>query len=132
MGLPTGKIIARPMVKRACGCECEFQHFEKDRFRDQRLAQFQKTRCPACVQKHNEEQAKVAAQLPKKGEAFALLPTGATFTLTRQADGDWAGTLEGGGQKVEGTDATAQGLTVTLARQWVAENRAKGGTAPPA
>lgn len=132
MGLPTGKIIARPMVARACGCMCEFQHFEKDRFREQRLAQFQKTRCPACVQKHNEEQAKVAAQLPKKGEAFALLPTGARFTLTRQADGNWAGTLEGDGLKVEGTDATAQGLTVTLARLWVATGRSKGEASPPA
>src|ERR1700677_1034608 len=74
MSTPSGEIIARPMVARACGCLQEFQHFAVDKYRAQRLAKFQKTRCSACVTKLNEEQKKAAAALPKKGEALQLLP----------------------------------------------------------
>jgi hypothetical protein len=84
MGVPTGEVIARPMVARACGCLREFQHYAVDRYRAQRLAKFQKTRCEECVAKLNEEQRQAAAAVPKKGEAFRLLPAGAQFALTRQ------------------------------------------------
>jgi hypothetical protein len=73
---PTGKIVARPMVARACGCVQEFQHFAVDKYRAQRLAKFQKTRCAACVARLNEEQRLAAAALPKKGEALQSLPPG--------------------------------------------------------
>ena len=41
MAIPTGEIIARPMMARACGCMCEFQHYAVDKYRAQRLAKFQ-------------------------------------------------------------------------------------------
>src|SRR5881227_1965946 len=72
MGLPpSGEIVARPMVVRACGCEQEFQYYKVDKYRAQRLAKFQGSRCPACVAKLQEEQ-KRAAGLPK-GEALKAL-----------------------------------------------------------
>ncbi len=41
MGLPpTGEVVARPMVRRACGHEQEFQHYAVDKYRAQRLAKF--------------------------------------------------------------------------------------------
>src|SRR5258707_2466259 len=95
---PSGKIVARPMVVRACGHEREFQHYAVDRYRAQRLAKFQKTRCEVCVEKLNNEQRQAAAVVPKKGEAFKLLPEGAQFSLTRKADASWTGTLTAKGQ----------------------------------
>ena len=55
MGVPTGEVIARPMMPRACGCLCEFQHYAVDKTA-QRLAKFQSTRCPECVAKSEAEQ----------------------------------------------------------------------------
>src|SRR5947208_13968569 len=101
MGVPTGEIVARPMVARACGCLREFQHYAVDKYRAQRLAKFQKTRCEVCVAKLNEEQKQAAASLPKKGEAFLMLPTGTQMTMTRRPDGAWAGKLTGEGTTVE-------------------------------
>ena len=126
MGVPTGEVIARPMVARACGCQCEFQHYAVDKYRAQRLAKFQKTRCAECVNKLNEKQKQAAEALPTKGEAFQLLPAGSIIAMTRRPDGTWAGTLSAAGTKVEGTGEGPQGLAVTLARLWVA---AKGGKA---
>ena len=51
MSEPTGKIVGRPMVVRACGHPQEFQEYAVDKFRAQRLAKFQSTRCSACVAK---------------------------------------------------------------------------------
>jgi hypothetical protein len=45
MTQPSGKIVGRPMVVRACGHEQEFQHYAVDKYRAQRLAKFQQTRC---------------------------------------------------------------------------------------
>src|SRR5437660_6507983 len=101
MTQPSGKIVGRPMVIRACGHEQEFQHYAVDKYRAQRLAKFQQTRCEDCVAKLNEEQKRAAAALPKKGEAFKLLPPGTQFSMTRRPDGTWAGTLAGGGKAVE-------------------------------
>ncbi|MFM8272941.1 MAG: hypothetical protein ACKODX_11485, partial [Gemmata sp.] len=125
MGVPTGEIVARPMVARACGCLREFQHYAVDRYRAQRLAKFQKTRCEVCVAKLNEEQRQAAATIPKKGEAFKLLPEGARFALTRRADATWAGNLTAGDHTVEATGDGPHGLTLALARAWLA---AKGIT----
>ena len=58
------------MVARACGCLQEFQHYAVDKFRAQRQAKFQKTRCAACVAKLVEEERRAAEALPKKGEAI--------------------------------------------------------------
>ncbi len=129
MGVPSGEIVARPMVARACGCEQEFQHYAVDKYRAQRLAKFQKTRCSACVAKLNEEQRLAAAALPSKGEAFQQLPTGAQVTMTRRPDGNWAGTLIAGGTTVEAVADGPQGLAVSLARLWVSARGAKPAAA---
>jgi hypothetical protein len=119
MGEPSGEIVARPMVARACGCEQEFQHYAVDKYRAQRLAKFQKTRCANCVAKLVEEQRQAAALLPKKGEALQQLPPGTQIALNRRPDGVWAGTMTAGGKTVEATGDNPQGLTIALARFWV-------------
>src|SRR5216684_1374347 len=100
MSEPSGKIVARPLVVRACGCKQEFQHYEVDKYRAQRLAKFQKTRCADCVARLNEEQRRAAEALPKKGEALRLLPPGTQVSMTRRPDGTWSGTLAAGGTAV--------------------------------
>jgi hypothetical protein len=124
MAVPTGQIVARPMVARACGCQCEFQHYAVDKYRAQRLAKFQGTRCPDCVAKADEERKKAAAALPGKGEAIQNLPKGTQITLTRRPDGKWLGTLAAEGTTVEAVAEWPQGLSGTLARLW-AGSRAK-------
>ncbi len=126
MAVPTGEIVARPMVARACGCLREFQHYAVDKYRAQRLAKFQATRCEECVARLNEEQRQAAAALPKKGEALRLLPIGAEVSMTRRPDGGWLGTLTADGTTVEATADWPHGLAVTLARLWVSAR----GTAP--
>src|SRR3954469_21893767 len=64
---PSGKIVARPMVTRACGHKQEFQHYEVDKYRPQRLAKFQKTRCAGCAAKLVEEQRRGWGGLAEKG-----------------------------------------------------------------
>ncbi len=132
MGVPTGAIIAKPMVARACGCVCEFQHYAIDKYRAQRLAKFQQSRCADCVNKLNEEQRLAAAAMPKKGEALRLLPTGAQIVMSRRADGSWNGSLTGDGTKVEGFADGTQSLTVMLARQWLAAKGIKSEPDAPA
>jgi hypothetical protein len=127
MALPSGEVIARPKVARACGCLKEFQHYAVDKYRAQRLAKFQSTRCEDCVGKLNEEQKLAASALPKKGEAFKMLPPGSEVFMTRKPDGTWTGTLSGAGIVVEGVGDGPQGLIVALARFWVA----KGEKAAP-
>ena len=77
----------------------EFQHYTVDKYRAQRLAKFQKTRCAACVAKLAEEQMLAAQALPKKGEALHLLPAGTQVMLIRRADGTWAGVLTVAGEE---------------------------------
>jgi hypothetical protein len=132
MAVPSGEIVARPMVARACGCLCEFQHYAVDKYRAQRLAKFQKTRCPECVAKLNEEHKKAAAELPKKGEAVLMLPLGTQLAMTRKQDGTWSGKLSAEGTTVEASGAGPQGLTITLARQWIAAKGLKPATKPAA
>src|SRR5260370_35973493 len=98
---PSGKIVARPMVVRACGHQQEFQHYTVDKYRAQRLAKFQQTRCAECVAKLAEEQQRSAEAVPKKGESLKRLPPGTQGSLTRQPDGSWTGTLSADGTKVE-------------------------------
>src|SRR5436190_23810562 len=95
---PSGRIVARPMVARACGHKQEFQHYEVDKYRAQRLAKFQRTRCADCVAKLNEEQRRMAP-IPKE-EALKQLPAGTQVALTLRVDGTWAGTLAADGRKV--------------------------------
>ena len=124
---PSGKIVARPMVVRACGHQQEFQHYAVDKYRAQRLAKFQQTRCTACAAKLVEEQQRAAEAQPKKGEAIKSLPPGTQVSLTRQPDGSWAGTLSAEGTAVEiaGTaGAGPQSVLVALARLWVSESGA--------
>ena len=123
MAVPTGEVVARPMVARACGCMREFQHYKVDKYRAQRLAKFQGTRCEDCVAKLNEQQKQAAAALPKKGEAFQALPNGTQVALSRQPDGTWTGTLKGTGE-------SPHGLTIALARQWVLEVRGPAAVSP--
>ena len=120
MGVPTGEIVARPMVARACGCLCEFQNYAVDRYRTQRLAKFQQTRCPACVAKLEEERRQAVAARPAKGEAVQALPPGTQVALTRRPDGTWAGTLTANGRTVEAVADSPQPLPATLAQIWAA------------
>src|SRR5580700_11312287 len=120
MALPKSKIVSRPMIARACGCMQEFQEYAVDKYRTQRLAKFQKTRCAACATKLNEEQQRAAAALPKKGEAIQQLPAGTKVSLTRRPDGSWSGTLAAEGIQVEATGDVPHGVAITLARLWVA------------
>lgn len=122
MSQPTGKIVARPMVTRACGHQQEFQHYEVDRFRAQRLAKFQSTRCPECVAKLNAEQQK-NAPVPKP-EAIRMLPPGTQVSLARRPDGSWEGVLNADGRKVEASGDSGSGpqaVIGTLAQLWLAQ-----------
>src|SRR5881394_183022 len=115
---PSGRIVARPMVARACGHEQEFQHYEVDKYRAQRLAKFQQTRCAECVARQVEEERRAAEAVPKKGEALKSLPPGTQVALTIQQDGTWAGTLSAGGTKVQAAGIEGAGplsVIVTLA-----------------
>jgi hypothetical protein len=125
MGLPpTGEIVARVMLPRACGCLQEFQHYKVDKYRAQRQAKFRSTRCPACVAKLVEEERNELP--PRKGEVLRQLPPGTQVTLRRAADGSWGGTLSADGTSVEviGVAREAapglQAVAVELARLWVA------------
>jgi hypothetical protein len=118
MGVPTGEIVARPILARACGCLCEFQHYAVDKYRAQRLAKFQQTRCPACVAKLEEERRQAAAARPAKGEALKALPLGTQVALTRRPDGLWAGTLTANGTTVDAVGDSPQPLPATLAQIW--------------
>jgi hypothetical protein len=133
MGQPSGEVIARPMVARACGCLREFQHYAVDKYRAQRLAKFQKTRCEECVAKLNEEQRQQAANIPKKGEAFKQLPKGTQMTIQCRDDGTWTGTLTAEGKTVEADGEGPQGVALALARVWlVATGHATAVPAPAA
>ena len=127
MAEPTGKIVARPMVVRACGHEQEFQHYAVDKYRAQRLAKFQQTRCSECVAKLVAEQQRAAEAVPKRAEALKSLPPGTQVSLTRQPDGSWAGTLSAKGTTVKVTGASEAGppaVMVALARLWISETGA--------
>lgn len=71
---PSGRIVARVTETRACGHTGEFQHYERDPYRAQRLAKFRATRCPACAAeaaRANEERQRARAdaeRLKKKRE----------------------------------------------------------------
>src|ERR1700730_1448818 len=124
---PSGKIVARPLMVRACGHQQEFQHYAVDKYRAQRLAKFQRTRCAESAAKLVEEQQRAAEALPKRGEVLKLLPAGTQMSLTRRPDGSWAGTLAAAGTKVE-TDGMAgagpQSVILALARLGVSQSGA--------
>jgi hypothetical protein len=119
MAVPTGEIVARPMVARACGCKQEFQHYAVDKYRAQRLAKFQKTRCADCVNKLIEEQRAAAAATPSKAEAIKSLPAGAQLVVTKLPDGKWTGKLTASGKSVEAVGDGPNGLAITLTRLWL-------------
>jgi hypothetical protein len=130
MAEPKGKIVARPMVVRACGHEQEFQHYEVDKFRAQRLAKFQQTRCATCVAKQIEEEQRQAAAMPSKAEVIKRLPAATQVTLLRQEDGSWSGTLSANGMTVNAAGIAGAGpesVIVAMARLWLAES-GNGGT----
>ena len=128
MAQPSGEVIARPMIARACGCLREFQYYAVDKYRAQRLAKFQKTRCEVCVAKLNEEQRQAAANIPKKGEAFSQLPNGTQMAIMRREDGTWTGTLTAGGTAVQADGEGPHGVALSLARAWLT---ATGKSAAP-
>ena len=133
MGQPSGEVIAKPMVARACGCLREFQHYAVDKYRAQRLAKFQKTRCEVCVAKLNEEQRLAAANIPKKGEAFKQLPNGTQMTIQCRDDGTWTGSLTAEGKTVQADGEGPQGVALALARVWLIETgQATVASAPAA
>jgi hypothetical protein len=113
------------MVVRACGHQQEFQHYQVDKYRAQRLAKFQRTRCAECAAKLVEEQQRAAEAAPKKAEVLQLLPPGTQVSLTRRSDGSWVGTLAANGTVVETNGlpgAGPQSVVVALARLWVVES----------
>jgi hypothetical protein len=125
MAEPSGEIVARPMVVRACGHQQEFQHYAVDKYRAQRLAKFQKTRCAECAAKLVEEEKRAAEAIPKKTEALKSLPPGTQVSLSRRPDGSWTGTLSASGTTVEATGiagAGPQSVVVALARLWIAQS----------
>src|SRR5205823_5263120 len=125
MAEPSGKIVARPMVVRACGHEQEFQHYAVDKYRAQRLAKFQQTRCAECVAKLAEEQQRAAKVMPTKSESLKKLPPGTQVSLTLQQDGSWIGSLSADGTTVEETGlpgAGPQSVIVALARRWLTQS----------
>jgi hypothetical protein len=131
---PSGKIVARPMVVRACGHQQEFQHYTVDKYRAQRLAKFQRTRCAECAAKLVEKQQREAEAQPKKGEVLKSLPPGTQLSLTRQPDGSWSGTLSADGTAVEMAGvagAGPQSVIVALARLWVSESAAGRAQSAP-
>lgn len=130
MGQPSGDVIARPMVARACGCQREFQHYAVDKYRAQRLAKFQKTRCEVCVEKLNDEQKQAAAHIPKKGEAFKQLPKGTQMTILCRDDGTWTGSLTTGDKTVQADGEGPQGVALALARAWLVAAGLATATAP--
>jgi hypothetical protein len=92
------------------------------------LAEYE-TRCAKCVAKLAEEEQQAAARRPKKGEVLKLLPPGTQVSLTRQANGSWAGKLTADGMTVElaGMAGTGpQSIIVALARLWTASKSAGG------
>ena len=130
MGEPKGKIVARPMVVRACGHKQEFQHYEVDKFRAQRLAKFQQTRCADCVAKQVEEERRQSAAIPSKAEVLKSLPAATQVTLTRQPDGTWSGTLTANGTTVTAAGVAGAGpesVIVAMARLWLAKSGVGGG-----
>jgi hypothetical protein len=109
------------MLPRSCGCVCEFQVYAVDKYRAQRQAKFQATRCPDCIAKAQTEQKRAAAELPTKDEVLRALPAGTAMSMTRTAAG-WAGTLTAGGETVAATAGDGPtSLVVSLARTWAAE-----------
>jgi hypothetical protein len=132
MGQPSGEVVARPMVARACGCLREFQYYAVDKYRAQRLAKFQKTRCEVCVAKLNEEQKQAAANIPKKGEAFKQLPPGTQMTIKCRDDGTWTGSVTAEGTTAEADGEGPQGVALALARAWMAATGKAAAPATPA
>jgi hypothetical protein len=108
---------------------CEFQHYAVDKYRAQRLAKFQSTRCAECVAKAEEARRQAQAELPGKGEAIQTLPPGTQIFLARRPDGKWTGKLVQEDVTVEALADWPQGLSGTLARLWAA---AKGIKIDPA
>jgi hypothetical protein len=127
---PSGKIIATPMMARACGHLQEFQHYSVDKYRAQRLAKFQQTRCPECAAKFVEEQQRAAAAQPKRTEVINALPPGTQISLNLRSDGAWAGSLAANGVSVElvaSAGAGPQSVIVALARLWLTKSDAAKG-----
>jgi hypothetical protein len=117
------------MVVRACGHEQEFQHYAVDKYRAQRLAKFQQTRCADCVAKQVEEEKRAAAALPSRAEVLKSLPAGTQVTLTRQANGNWDGTLTANGKTVTATGVAGAGpesVIASMARRWLDETAGGG------
>jgi hypothetical protein len=124
---PSGGIVARPMVVRACGHEQEFQHYAVDKYRAQRLAKFKRTRCAECAAKLVAEAQQAAAAVPKRGEVLQSLPPGTQVSLTRQPDGSWVGTMSAQGTKVDVVGVAGAGpgsVIVAMARLWISQSAA--------
>ncbi|MFL5330289.1 MAG: hypothetical protein ACJ8C4_15420 [Gemmataceae bacterium] len=115
---PSGAIIARPMLKRACGCLQEFQYYQVDKFRAQRQAKFQSSRCPTCAAKQIE-----AKRIPPKAEALAALPTSTRMVLVLLTEGSWAGKLTAQSITVEAERNSPDVLIIALAQLWSIRQR---------
>ncbi len=125
MAEPKGEIIARPKIARACGCLQEFQHYAVDKYRAQRQAKFQKTRCAACVAKLVQAERLAAEAIPTKAEALGALPPGTQIILNRGPDGAWSGMLTVEGKSFKAAGAGPRGITIALARAFLGSAKDK-------
>ncbi len=119
MPTPTGRVIATPKFRRACGCEQPFPFYAVDKGRAERLAEFKATRCHDCAAPAVETQQQ---DMPAPKNVLAALPPGAQVTLSREPDGSWAGALTAEGVTVEVPglgDAGPQAVVVRLTRLWL-------------
>jgi hypothetical protein len=71
--------VARPMVVRACGHQQEFQHYAVDKYRAQRQAKLQRTRCAECAAKLVEEQQRAAEALPGRSRSLSRWPSSGSW-----------------------------------------------------
>lgn len=114
---PKKRVVGRVVVTRLCGCQQEYEHLANDRFGDQKLEKFKKSRCPACAAKFVEEQQRL--NLPK-AEAFRRLPQGTEVNMVFGADGQWAATLKAEDRSVQGKGVTPEAALLAVARLWAA------------
>ena len=123
-GCPTGEIVARLMMARACGCVCEFQHYAVDKYRPAAREVPTAGALPASPRRRRK------GDKPRRSRKWGDPSLPVARKLSRRPDGKWAGTLSGEGTGVEAIADWPQGLAGTLARLWVAARTAAPGSKP--
>jgi len=114
-------------ITRACGHTVTFVP-AGDSYDDARREKLRRKRCPPCGRAKNEAdnatQTKKSGGKLKKGQEVKALPVLSIFTLGRQLDGSWSGTLSAGEATVEASMGGVMGLVQKLARKWLQQHGA--------